>query len=113
MFYDVGGSQLALRVHREMLVLQSLRDALGLFGFDLFGGGAGKSRKWEVGNGQTTAGEADYGSGRLTFSSLSVIALRDPANRKIFVEVGPVEAEGGKLDVVQLVRRGRGQTRIR
>jgi hypothetical protein len=31
---------------------------------------------------------------RLTLSVLSIIALSDATNRKIFVEVGPVEAKG-------------------
>ena len=48
----------------------------------------------------------------LTFSRLSVIALSDAADGKIFVQVRPVEAKGRQLDLVQLSRGGVGETRI-
>jgi hypothetical protein len=48
----------------------------------------------------------------LFFLALAVVALSDAADGKILVEIGPVKAEGGKLDVVQLGRGGVSQTRI-
>lgn len=50
--------------------------------------------------------------GRLTFSRLSVIALSDAADGKIFIEIGPVEAKRRQLDLVQLRGRGAGEARI-
>jgi hypothetical protein len=51
-------------------------------------------------------------AGRLPFPLLSVLALGDAADGKIFIEVGPMKAKGRKLDVVQLRWSGGRETRI-
>ena len=43
---------------------------------------------------------------------LAIVAFHDPAQGKVFVEIGPVEAEGGDLDVVKLLLGAQGQTWI-
>ena len=43
---------------------------------------------------------------------MPVIALSDPANGKIFVEVEPVQAKGRNIDVIELLRLTLSETRV-
>jgi hypothetical protein len=88
--------------------------------FDGLLGGDGERERLGVGQADVFAGEYDDAPRDETvdfrvlfFWFLPVIALSDAADGKVSVEVGPVEAKGRKLDVVQLCWAGQSETRIR
>jgi len=51
-------------------------------------------------------------SGLFDFLSLSVISGQQAPKREVLIQVWPVNAEGGELDPVQLLRRSTGQPRV-
>jgi len=43
---------------------------------------------------------------------LAVVACEQASKRQILIEIGPMQAEGRHLDIVQLIRRPLGQPRV-